>query len=281
MGILRRGGQSDEAAPDEGAAAVGGGEHDDVPRGPTGRELHPVGAYFEAAFRRFGINFGGYLLYTAVCGLPTIIAAFVVTHTALGGEAQGLLLALSYALGFVFLAALTTTLVAGGTRERLASILIATVATGVLAGLLVWQLLFLAIVFLPFALFPPIIAASGDASGVGALWAGAAASLRWFRRAYACVFGLILVAVGLWIGFTGLFFAIPGTLGEQLRLALTTLVMWPISALVFRNLYGDMTGRLVIRDAPGENERRRAALKAKRARSKRNRKRIERVVEEE
>ena len=251
------------------------------PVGPTGRALHPVGAYFEAAFRRFGINFGGYLLYTAVCGLPTIVAALIVTHTSIDAQVAGILLALSYTLGLVFLTALTTTLVAGGTRDRLGSIVLATAVTGVIAGLVVWQILFLAIVLLPFALFPPIIAASGDASGLAAVWGGVRATFRWFRRAYACVLGLVLVAVGLWLGFTGLFFAVPGTLGEQLRLALTTLLMWPISALVFRNLYGDMTGRLVIQDAPGENERRRAALKAKRERGKRNRLRIRRVAEDE
>ena len=86
--------------------------------GPTGRALHPVGAYFEAAFRRFGINFGGYLLATAVCGLPTVAAALFVTHTAIGGTAAGILLALSYTLGFTFLTALATVLVAGGTRDR-------------------------------------------------------------------------------------------------------------------------------------------------------------------
>ena len=279
MGLLRRGADSDEAASGEDAADVG--EAEQPPVGPTGRELHPVGAYFEAAFRRFGINFGGYLAYTALCGLPTVVGVLVTRNTALTGQAQGLILALAYTLGFVFLAALTTTLVAGGSRERLPSILIATAVTGVLGGLVVWQFLFLAVVLLPFALFPPIIAASGDASGLAAVWGGVTATFRWFRRSYACVFGLILVAVALWIGFTGLFFAIPGTLGEQLRLALTTLLMWPVAALVFRNLYGDMTGRLVINAAPGENDRRREAMKAKRERGKRNRKRIERVVEEE
>jgi hypothetical protein len=34
-----------------------------------------------------------------------------------------------------------------------------------------------------------------------------------------------------------------------------TLLAWPVSALVERNLYGDLTGRLVIRDAPGDEER--------------------------
>ncbi|MGI9117531.1 MAG: hypothetical protein ACR2JV_07840 [Gaiellales bacterium] len=284
MGILRRSGDADDVEPDGGPDAPGGDaatDEEQGPLGPTGRPLHPVGAYFEAAFRRFGINFGGYLLYTAICGLPTIGAAIIVTHTTLSGEVQGLVLALAYALGFVFLTALTTTLVSGGGRERLTSILVASLLTGVLAGLIVWQLLFLAIVLLPFAMFPPIIAASGDADGARALGAGAVATFRWFRRSYACVFGLIIVAVSLWIGFTGLFFALQGGLGEQLRLALTTLLMWPVSALVFRNLYGDMTGRLVINAPPNEDAQRKALMKARREKSKRNRARIKRVTGEE
>ena len=286
MGLLRRSGgdAADEGSePVEAAVADGAGEGDeeDVPLGPTGRPLHPVGAYFEAAFRRFGINFTGYLLMTALCGAPTIVAIAVFRNTALSGEAAGLLLSMTYAVGFVAVGALSTALVAGVERDRIPSLLVTCAATGVLAGLVLWQLAFLAIVLLPFALFPPIVAASGDAGGLRALAAGAVSTVRWFRRSYACVFGLILVAVALWIGFTGLFFAVPGSLRGDLIIGFTSLFMWPVAALVFRNLYGDMTGRLVIQEAPGENERRRQAMKAKRERGRRNRKRLERVADED
>lgn len=252
-------------------------EEEDVPLGPTGRPLHPIGAYFEAAFRRFGINFLGYLVYTVACGLLPIGAAIAVPRMGLSGELQGILLSGSYILGLEFLVALTTVLVAGGTRDRLPGIVLACVATAIPATILLWQLLFVAVVFLPLFLYPPIIAASGDASGLRAVWMGVTSTFRWFRRTYACVFGLIIVAVGLWFGFTGLLFAVPGTLGEQLRLALSTLFMWPIAALVFRNLYGDMTGRLVINAAPKENEYRKDIMRRRRERAKRNKRRLDRI----
>lgn len=252
-------------------------EEEDVPLGPTGRPLHPIGAYFEAAFRRFGINFLGYLVYTVACGLLPIGAAIAVPRMGLSGELQGILLSASYVLGLEFLVALTTVLVAGGTRDRLPGIVLACVATAIPATFLLWQLLFVAVVFLPLFIFPPIIAASGDGSGLRAVWMGVTCTFRWFRRTYACVFGLIIVAVGLWFGFTGLLFAVPGTLGEQLRLALSTLFMWPIAALVFRNLYGDMTGRLVINAAPKENEYRKDIMRRRRERAKRNKLRLDRI----
>lgn len=286
MGLLRRsrGDAADEGIEPDDASIADGAEDDhgdDVPLGPTGRPLHPVGAYFETAFRRFGINFTGYLVMTAICGLPTVGAIALFRNTAMSGEAAGVLLSATYAIGIVSVTALATALVAGVERERIPSLVLTCAVTGVLAGLVVWQFVFLAIVLLPFALLPPIAAASGDASGLRAVAAGAAATFRWFRRAYACVFGLALVAVALWIGFTGLFFAVPGSLRGDLIIGFTSLFMWPIAALVFRNLYGDMTGRLVIQAAPGENERRRRALKAKRERGKRNRKRLERVVDDD
>ena len=98
MGILRRGKGPDAAPSDAGADET---DVEDVPVGPTGRALHSVGAYFEAAFRRFGINFTGYLLTTALCGLPTAVLIAVFRNTALSGELMGVLLSLAYALGFV------------------------------------------------------------------------------------------------------------------------------------------------------------------------------------
>ena len=227
MGIFRRSGSPPD---DESVAALDGESgqpvDEEVPVGPTGRPLHPVGAYFEAAFRRFGINFTGYLLMTVVCALPTLFAVFIFRNTALSGEAAGALLSFAYALGFVTMTALATTLVAGGTRERLPPLVITCGVVGVLAG-------------------------------------------------------LIVVAVALWFGFTGLFFVVPASLRGDLILGFTSLFMWPISALVFRNLYGDMTGRLVINAAPNEDANRKAAMKKRREKSKRNRERIKKVTGEE
>jgi len=256
-------------------------EEDEGPLGPTGRPLHPIGAYFEAAFRRFGINFGGYLLYTVACGLLPFGVALINSATNAPAQVQLLAFSLAYVLGNVLLIALTTLLVTGAARERLPSVAVATVATGVLGGLIVWQVSVFAVVIYPLIVLPPIIAASGDATGLRAVFEGARVTLKWFRRVYACIFGLAIVVVGVWFGFTVLLSPLQDGLQQQVAFALTTLVIWPIAALVFRNLYGDMTGRLVINAAPKENDYRRDLMKRKRERAKRNRKRIKKATGEE
>ncbi|MGA0122837.1 MAG: hypothetical protein ACO3KD_07515 [Gaiellales bacterium] len=179
------------------------------------------------------------------------------------------------------LTAAATTLVAGGIRGRAGAVAGACVATALPASLVVWNLSALALLpLLPLVLFPPINAPAGDAGGLRAVVDGARATVRWFRRAYACVFGLAIVAVGLWIGFTTVAFVITGPVGDHLRIVLTMLFLWPISALVFRNLYGDMTGRLVIGAPPRENEYRKDLARRRRERAKRNRRRIRRVTGE-
>ena len=84
------------------------------PLGPTGRPLHPVGAYFEAAFRRFGINILGYSLYTIMCGLLPIGAALIVSAATLPEWLGLFIFFLGFTLGNVLLIALTTALVSGG-----------------------------------------------------------------------------------------------------------------------------------------------------------------------
>jgi hypothetical protein len=289
MGILRRGrgpeGPEDDLDldPEAGLAAADAAPDDGEqgPLGPTGRPLHPVGAYFEAAFRRFGVNFGGYLLLTAICGLPWAFAEFTLDGSGLEPQLQLLIRGALLSFGLVVLTAAATALVAGGIRGRAGSVAIACLATAIPASLVVWNLSALALApILPLVLLPPIIAVSGDADGLRAVAAGVAASGRWFRRAYACVLGVVFVAVGLWIGFTTVAFVITGPVGDHLRIVLTMLFLWPIAALVFRNLYGDMTGRLVINAAPRENEYRKDLARRKRERAKRNRRRIRRITEE-
>ncbi len=287
MGILRRGrgapGPEDDLDldPEAGLAAAEPADEEQGPLGPTGRPLHPVGAYFEAAFRRFGVNFGGYLLLTAICGLPWAVAEFTLDGSGLEPQLQLLIRGALLAFGLVALTAAATALVAGGIRGRAGAVAVACVITAIPASLVVWNLSALALApILPLVLFPPIIAVSGDAGGARAVWAGVEASARWFRRAYACVFGIVIVAVGLWIGFTTVAFVITGPVGDHLRIVLTMLFLWPIAALVFRNLYGDMTGRLVINAAPRENEYRKDLARRKRERAKRNRRRMRRITEE-
>jgi len=276
MALFRRA-RSATPPDDGGSAGEGGAEAELGPLGPTGRPLHPIGAYFEAAFRRFGVNFLGYLLYTAACGLFPLAA--VLVNDSVGGafEVGLLVFSLAFVLGHVLLLALVTGLVSGIDRDRIPAVLVTCAVTTVLGGLAVWTLRPLAILIYPLIAFPPIIAASGDAGGLRAVWDGVRTTLRWFRRAYACVLGLVVVAAAIWFGFVVLLSPLADDLQQELTLAITTLLIWPIGALVFRNLYGDVTGRLVINASPREDHYRKELLRHRRDRAKRNSRRLRRI----
>ncbi|MBJ7249418.1 MAG: hypothetical protein JHC83_09355, partial [Thermoleophilia bacterium] len=253
-------------------------EEEQGPLGPTGRPLHPVGAYFEAAFRRFGVNFGGYLLIAAVSGMPLLGVKLIVSGTAVPGLWAGLMYAAAFALGNFMVLSLATMLVVGSLRGRLGSLLITGVVTVAVGTLLIWQLVFVAVVFYPLLAFPPIIAASGDARGLGSIWQGVRMTVRWFKRTYACVLGLVIVIAAVAVGFGILLTPLGSLLQQQVTFAITTIIVWPVAALVFRNLYGDVTGRLVINESPKENERRKEVIKRRREKAKRNRERIKKVT---
>jgi hypothetical protein len=284
VGIFRRSaGTPDEEPVREDADADADGQpvEEQGPVGPTGRPLHPVGAYFEAAFRRFGINILGYTVYTLICGVLPVIGALIVSATSLPEWLGLFIFFLGFTLGNVLLIALTTSLVAGGGRERLGSILVACGANGVLGALLATLHPIFAIVLYPLIAFPPIVVASGDADGLRALPIGWRIAFSWFKRTYACLLGIFIVTAAVWFGFTIFLSPLQDQLQKQIAFAITTYFVWPISALVFRNLYGDVTGRLVINAAPNEDANRKAMLKKRREKSKRNRERIKKVTGEE
>ena len=282
MGLFRRRSASSDATNDHDleleAPVV---EEEQGPLGPTGRPLHPVGAYFEAAFRRFGVNFGGYLLIAAASAMPLLGVKVIVSGTAVPGLWAGLMYAAAFALGNFMVLSLATMLVVGSLRGRLGSLLITGAFTVAVGTLLIWQLVFVAVVFYPLLAFPPIIAASGDAGGFGSIWQGVRMTVRWFKRTYACVLGLAIVIAAVAVGFGILLTPLGSLLQQQVTFAITTIIVWPVAALVFRNLYGDVTGRLVINDSPRENERRKEVIKRRREKAKRNRERIKKVTGEE
>jgi hypothetical protein len=250
---------------------------DDVPLGPTGRPLQPIGAYFEAAFRRFGINLGGYLLYAVVFGLIPLGAALIVAALPVNPQVSYFVFLFGFTLGFALFTSIVTTLVSGLDRSRISTIALTAAAIGLIGATLGTLLPVLMVVFFPFLVLPPIVAASGDAEGLRAIPHGWRLALRWFRRAYAILLGVALVTGAVWFGFTVLLTPLDDGLQRQVSLAVTTLIVWPITALVYRNLYGDMTGRLVIYDAPGEDDRRRDIMRRRAERAKDQRRRLGRL----
>lgn len=281
MSIFRRSASTPADEPEHGVDGESGESAEEQgPIGPTGRPLHPVGAYFEAAFRRFGINILGYTVYTLICGLLPVGAALIVSAATLPEWLGLFVFFLGFTLGNVLLIALTTSLVAGGGRDRIGSILITCGATAVLGALLATLHPIFAIVLYPLIVFPPIVVASGDAEGLRALPYGWKIALQWVKRTYACLLGIFIVTAAVWFGFTIFLSPLQDDLQKQIAFAVTTYFVWPISALVFRNLYGDVTGRLVINAPPNEDAQRKALMKKRREKSKRNRERIKKVTEE-
>ena len=56
-----------------------------------------------------------------------------------------------------------------------------------------------------------------------------------------------LIALGLWFGFGIAITQFTSADAMQIpRAVLSSLFLWPIAALVLRNLYGDLTGRRVV-----------------------------------
>ena len=235
--------------------------------GPTGRPLQPVGALFEAAFRRLGAGFGSYLLYTLAFGLLPLATALALDRADVGGKASLALFLLAFSLGYFLLVGTLAALVVGPPR-RTGAIVVSAVAASILSAATGTLLPPLALVVSPFPTLAVIAAAARDAGALGAYTAAARLVRRWLGRAYLVLVGLGLCAVGLWFGWVVALSPVGRPWQQRLAFMLVCLFLWPIAALVWRNFYGDVTGRLVVREAPGDQERR-AKLATRPARRRR------------
>jgi hypothetical protein len=223
--------------------------------GPTGRPLHPVGALFEAAFRRLGQRFASYLLYTVVCGLPAALVYRFLDKGDVENWVRFALVMLAYSLGHLALVGILSGLVTGELRANAGSIALAVVVGALVLTAASMVLLPVALAFYPFVVFGPIAAAAGDASGFRAIVQGVRVAWGALGRVAMVVIGLVIVGAFLWFGFVIGFSPLDRDAQTVAAIGAATLLAWPVAALVERNPYGDLTGRLVIRDAPGDAER--------------------------
>lgn len=202
------------------------------------------------AFARYG---GGFVTYgvaaVVLCAIPGLAVAIARSQHA-RFSVFAAVVAYFASLAYMLLAGLITADAGQRVRRRLVAI----AATAPLAALpvaVVVALLTLAsLLVLPLVLAPCVLAAvaagAGDASGVGALRSGAMLAFGAFRRAAGLAAVVEVMGVLLWLG---LFIAL-SPLAEGVRVG-TALVIWgaifgPLSALIFRALYGARTGRLVL-----------------------------------
>ena len=226
----------------------------------------PTGAFFEAAFKRFGQRFFGYELWT-LAGLLVIPAPSrsAVRPLDLGGPPLYGVLGFGYALGHLALVGTLAVLVTGRARLRAPGrSRTAAVAGALVAGALcaVFPPL-VVLVYAPLA-FAVIAAAAGDTDGLHALPYGDAA-----RRAEPSAASASdparprerrprrLVRLRDRASRRS-----AATTRRSRRSRFTTLLVWPLAALVMRNVSGDLTGRVVLRReelAPERVPRRRGA----------------------
>lgn len=237
--------------------------------GPTGRPLHPVGAIFEAAFRQFGRRFVFYV-GCALLALVPAIGAWAVNRLLGLTDYDGFpLLGGTYAFGALALVGAMTTLVAGTWTARRGDILLSALLGGAISA--------------PASLFPPIAillfpllalgtasVAAGDASVAGGLRVGLRETRRRVGRVYLMLLGLLIWFGACFVGLAIAFSDLSATIRIPVAAALATLLAWPQTAIVLRSFYGDLSGRLVIRPAEGE-ELRRQQLEARQASKDRRR----------
>jgi hypothetical protein len=213
-----------------------------APDAAVKREPTPIGALFEAAFRRYGAAVVGYTLWSILVGV--VPAAVAIGFRDTGGVLFGFVAAATFS--HLLLCGILTALVTGTVRSKLPSMALVSLIGAIITGLVFYVAGPFALALYPVLAFGPIAAAAGDASALRAIPYGARLALGDWGRAYGVLLGLGLIAVFLWFAFF-LSLAPIGGAGHQVgTLALTILVFSPLAALVERNLYGDTTGRKVL-----------------------------------
>jgi hypothetical protein len=215
-----------------------------------------IGDIFASAFTRYGGNFATLgLIALALCALPA--AAWLAAE---GGDAgapartSAVLLAgtLSY---FVLVGAAT---VAIGRRVRARALPIA--LTAVLSCLpmlaliiaLPPQMWLIAFPFLlPLFVLAPVVSGAEEAAGVAALRrAFALVVRRGYWRAAGVSSGAVLLGIVLWIAIALASSPIPSSARPAVVGLLWFVIYGPLSALVFRALYGALSGRLTVQRGP-------------------------------
>ena len=215
--------------------------------GPTQQsEPIPVGALFEAAFRRFGARVSSYTLYSIAFAVPAAVAAFAVRDLAADRGTLALSIFVACAgLGHFALAGTLTALVTGTLRRRFGQIAVAAAIGGLVSGMVFEVVGPFVLVLYPILVFASI-AAAADAPAIGAFRVAVRLVVTDVGRTFAALVGLGLCAALLFFGFQVALSSVGGEAQIVATFALTYLMLSPLAALVERNLYGDLTGRIVL-----------------------------------
>jgi hypothetical protein len=229
-------------APVPAPAPVEGERPDDATRAAAG-----VGDIFATAFNRYG---GGFLTFGLLALLHAVpLAVLLAIADATDGGGGGV------SVGLTAAATLTYLLYAGNVTALLGGRLRASLPAVASAAALSTPALTLAIVVLgpvyvavpaPF-LFPFFLLAPVAAGVEACRRSFRLVSRQGYLRSAACVAALEIVGVGVFLAFRVVLGPIGGTVQSAVAGTLWVAVFWPLSALVLRNLYGALDGRLVVR----------------------------------
>ena len=213
-----------------------------APDAAVKREPTPIGALFEAAFRRYGAAVVGYTLWSILVGV--VPAAVAIGFRDSDRVLFGFVAASTFS--HLLLCGILTALVTGTVRSKLLPAAFVSLVGAIITGAAFYVAGPFALALYPVLVFGPIAAAAGDVSALKAIPYGARIAIGDWSRAYGVLIGLGLIAMFLWFAFFLSLLPIGGAGHQVATLALTTLVFSPIAALIERNLYGDTTGRTVL-----------------------------------
>jgi hypothetical protein len=220
------------------------------------RPAAPISDLFATAVHRFGRAWADLVVSTvaalALGSVPVAIAAWSDAGT------TGLFVTGALSYGVAYYALLAHVVLRGlpspPERGRLLAAFLTAVPVGVLAGVIVLQLLWFAIVALPLLLFAVPSVAAGDQAPLRAIPRGALLAVRSFNRTWGVWMITVLFSGPVVVSMFLIVSAFAGTVSSSLAaLALAAPIVWPFSALFIRALYGDLTGRLVV--APQDRTR--------------------------
>jgi hypothetical protein len=214
----------------------------------AGHRQAPVSDLFATAVHRFGSAWAD-LVVAAVIAMALGTAPVLVVASQ--SDRHGVYVASMLCYGVAYFALLGHVMLRGLPRRvgpaRVAGTYACAVLVGLLAGLIVLVLLWLALPLLPLLVFAVPSVAAGDRSPATSLAASVRLAVVNARRVWAvwlitlAFSGPIVIGMFLFVqSFSG------SVTGALLALALAAPIAWPFSALFVRALYGDLTGRLVV-----------------------------------
>jgi hypothetical protein len=216
----------------------------------------PLSDLFATAVHRFGRAWADLVVSTVVAlalgSVPVVVAEWA------GAGTTGVFVTGAVSYGVAYFALLAQVVLRGlpspPPRERRVAAFLIAIPVGVLAGVIVLQLLWFAVVPLPLLLFAVPSVAAGDQPLLRAIPRGTMLALRTFNRTWGVWVITVLFSGPVVISMFLIVSSFAGAVGASLvALALAAPIVWPFSALFIRALYGDLTGRLVV--APQDRTR--------------------------